>query len=226
MGGLPLGLTLIAGALVEDAGQPRWVRKAIERLRETEARLALSGEDREGTLGAIVEMSVTGLPPDVQEAFAMLGAFAAKPADFGREAALAVWEVDGEEKGDGWLRRLVDRGLLETAGIDRFAVHPVLGDLARGRMGEEDGVRGGGMRSIIWALAWGDRENWQRIEAELEQIRWGWEWVSGDSGDDEGVLAFWYALRVLFGRRGFWKDLLSWTARALEGGPSPETIAG
>jgi tetratricopeptide (TPR) repeat protein len=61
VGGLPLGLTLIAAMLVENKGQPRWVRREIERLKDTKVRLALEGVEREGSLQAIVEMSVTAL---------------------------------------------------------------------------------------------------------------------------------------------------------------------
>ena len=118
------------------------MRGAMQELREAKARLALEGDERAGTMRAIVEMSVTALPGEVQGAFDMLGAFAPKPATFGRDEVLEVWEVGEEEKGDGWLRGLVDRGLLEGVGDDRFAVHPVLADVACARLGEGEGSAG------------------------------------------------------------------------------------
>ncbi len=196
VGGLPLGLALIAAMLGENAGQPRWVRKEIERLKATEARLALEGGDREGSLRAIVEMSVEALPEEVRGAFAGLGAFAAKPATFGREAALAVWGVDEEEEtGDGWLKGLVDRGLLETAGDDRFAVHPVMGDVATTRGRADDTAR---MRhaSFYRSLVVQNQHRWRWVERDLEQIWQGWRWTSARDPNEANVVAYAYTLRT------------------------------
>jgi nucleoside phosphorylase/tetratricopeptide (TPR) repeat protein len=211
VGGLPLGLSLIAGRLLESAGQARWTRDAVAELEAPEARLGLKGNDRRGTLAAIVEMSVKALDAEAQAAFAKLGAFAAKPADFGRDAALFVWDVE-EKAGDSRLKALVQRGLLETAGEDRFTLHQVLADVARGRLGGEGGAR---ERHADYHLRVvnENKEDWRRLAGELEQIRCGWGWTTRAARDDE-VIAYFFSLDVFFERRGLWKERLAWAEQA------------
>ncbi len=220
VGGLPLGLALIAEELGRHEGQASWVRKAIERLAVVEARLALEADEgRPGlegvpsTLRAIVELSVTALGEDEQAAFEALGAFAAKPADFGREAVLAVWEAE-EERGDDGLRGLVKRGLLEVSGEGRFALHQVLSAVAAARLGEDRGARerhAGFYRALMDA----DREDWRRIDGELEQIRCAWGWLEGRPDTAAEVLACVHAIRILHGRRGLQRERLAWLERGL-----------
>jgi tetratricopeptide (TPR) repeat protein len=220
VGGLPLGLVLIAAALKARAGQAVWLREEIERLNEAEARLGLEDTDErpglEGvptTLRAIVELSIEGLTENQQEAFAALGTFAPKPADFEREAAFAVWRV-GAKLGDMMLHFLTERGLLEIAGENRFALHQVLAAVAAARLDRRSSPREAHAEFYL-ALARGETTNWRRVERELEQIRRAWAWVSGPSGSDEQVLAYTFTLRTFFKRRGLWTDRLMWITRAL-----------
>jgi hypothetical protein len=220
-GGLPLGLSLIGVALADKAGHAQWVQEEIERLSAAEARLGLAEDEARpglegvpGTLRAIVEVSVTALEPEVRGAFAMLGAFAPKPADFAREATFAVWEVE-EAVGDAWLRRLVERGLLETLENGRFTLHQVLGAVAEARLGGETGARGRQAR-FHRGLADADHGDWRRIEGELAQIQRGWAWISSKGRDEAEILSHAYALRVFFDRRGRWRERLGWFERALE----------
>jgi tetratricopeptide (TPR) repeat protein len=222
VGGLPLGLTLIAGTLVEDAEQPRWVRRTMAHLRATDVRLGLPEHDREGTLETIVEMSVKALAPEAQEAFAVVGTFAAKPAIFGRDGALAVWKTlwgTEEDKGDVWLKLMVDRGLLETAGVDRFTIHPVLRDVAQARM-EKDSKAGAAHARHYLALSSGDWRSWRRIEVDMDQIRRGWKWVSTTAPDETQVLGYALACDRYFELRGLWSERRTWAERALSGARS------
>ncbi|MDI6792517.1 MAG: tetratricopeptide repeat protein [bacterium] len=249
VGGLPLALTLMAAELKAKAGQARWVRAAIDRLRAVKARLAMEEtmprpglEDVPNTLRAIVEISVEALEPEGQAAFAALAAFAPKPADFGREAALAVWDMP-EDSGDTMLQRLTGKGLLEISGEDRLHLHQVLSAVATVRLDKdtEPRQRQAGyylLHQVLSAVTavWlgkdiGPRqrhagyyldfvntnpEDWQRIESELDQVRQGWNWTSAEApGAEAQVLAYVSALGVFFERRGLWQDSLAWNERGL-----------
>lgn len=222
VGGLPLGLTLIAEELRRNAGQAQWIRKVVARLGDTEARLSLEiSEVRPGlegvpnTLRAIIEMSVLALAAEEQNAFVALGAFAPKPADFGREAALAVWEAEEEERGDLLLHLLTSRGLVEIAGEGRFAVHQVLGAVAAARLGEERGPRER-HTSYFRDLINADQEDWQRIERELDQTSAAWSWLCGRTDIAEEVLSYVDAIRIFHERRGLQEERLAWLTRGLE----------
>jgi tetratricopeptide (TPR) repeat protein len=222
VGGLPLGLELIAEELGRHEGQTSWVKKAMERLRAAEARLDLeaAANVRPGlaevprTLRAIVEMSVMALAEEEQVAFAALGAFAAKPADFGRDAVLAVLKA-GEQEGDERLRLLVERCILEVTGEGRFTLHQVLGSVAAARLDEEAAPRKR-HAGFYLALMQANREDWHRIESELEQIRQGWRSISARSDTETEVLAYVYAVRLFHERRGLQQERLTWLERGLE----------
>jgi tetratricopeptide (TPR) repeat protein len=220
VGGLPLALALIAARLSDHSEQAHWVQEEIVRLRAVEMRLALEAPERrpglEGvpnTLRAIVEMSVEALG-ELQGVFEMLGAFAPKPADFAKEAAFAVWVAE-DASGDTWLRRLVDRRLVEVAGEGRFALHQVPAAVAEARLGRERGARERHAH-FHCAIAHKDAEDWRRIEQEMGQIRQGWRWSSSQAMEE--ALVVWYAegLQVFFGRRGLWREHSAWTKRALD----------
>jgi tetratricopeptide (TPR) repeat protein len=221
VGGLPLGLTLIAAELNARAGQLRWVRAAMDRLRKAQAQLALKEvwprpgmEGVPSTLRAIVEASVEPLEPEEQTAFTALAAFAAKPATFGRKAVLGVWMIP-EDRSDEILQKLVDRSVLEIAGEDRFSVHPILSAVAAERLSEDAEPRQRHARYYLDFVNV-DREAWQRIEPEMDQVRRAWAWISVEAPDaDEQVLAYLSALRLFFDRRGLWRDNLAWHDRAL-----------
>ena len=194
VGGLPLALVLIGGELASNAGLDPWVRAAIERLRAAQAQLALVDYARAGaqeaspTLQAIVEMSLSALPDDRTRAvFAQLAVFAAKPADFSREAALAVWGLR-EQEGDRCLRLLTQRNLLEITSGGRFALHHMLAQVARMRLGEQ-GLRVSERHFVYYMrLLKSGRGGWRLIETELPQIMQTWKWATTTSGQEGRVL--------------------------------------
>ena len=75
------------------------------------------------TVATLLRQSTDRLPPEDRERFALLGAFAPKPATFAVDALMSVWEVEDPVP---TIRRLVRLGLLEPMGDRRFEMHAVL----------------------------------------------------------------------------------------------------
>lgn len=74
------------------------------------------------TVSALLRLSTDRLDAATRERFSYLGAFAGKPATFPLRAVADVWAPDPERT----MRELVDRGLLEPVGPDRWWLHAVL----------------------------------------------------------------------------------------------------
>jgi tetratricopeptide (TPR) repeat protein len=221
-GGLPLALVLIGSRLAEEGDQQqRWVRQAVEALRAVQTRLQLEEEQaRPGmagvplTLQAVIELSLTALPDEEsRQAFAQLGVFAPKPADWSLVAARAVWQSD-DAVGDQWMRLLQHRGLLESTGEDRFTLHQVLKDVALTRLDQPSAAAERHFDYYL-SLVNRDPEDWRAIEVELPQIRQAWDWVSTTSGRDAHVLELVWAMRLYIERRGLGTTSLAWYERAL-----------
>jgi transcriptional regulator with XRE-family HTH domain len=142
VGGLPLALVLMGRYLQSQAysGQPRRLRAALERLRCAEERLQLTMQQAPFeylasspihtllSLQAVIETSVRQLDEAVQRVLFMLSAFPAKPQSFSEEAALAVSDAPVE-----LLDELIDTGLLESAGPERYTMHQTIVDFASTR---------------------------------------------------------------------------------------------
>ncbi len=137
-GGLTLALTLIGKYLQSQvySGQPRRLRAALERLRRAEERLQLTmqlapfehctcSKHALLSLQAVIETSVRQLDEAAQRVLSRLSAFPAKPHSFSEEAALAVSDAPVE-----LLDELVDAGLLESAGPERYTLHQTIFDYA------------------------------------------------------------------------------------------------
>jgi tetratricopeptide (TPR) repeat protein len=221
VGYLPLALMLVGSELAANAGQDRWIRQTLERLRSATERLGLAGtssrqgSDREPlSLQEVVELSLNALPDDAtRDAFVELGVFAPKPGDFSRAAALAVWQVT-EQVGDAILRTLHGRGLLEITGQDRFTVHQVLAAVASVRLAGRVEVAARHFDHYL-APVDADREAWQAIAAELPQIQQAWNWVSNAAGEDRRVLQLAVALQTFMERRGLRAQQRVWLERAV-----------
>jgi transcriptional regulator with XRE-family HTH domain len=141
-GGLPLALTLMGKYLQSQAysGQPRRLHAALERLRCTEERLQLTMQQAPLehlinssmhpylSLQSVIEASVRQLDEAAQRVLSMLSAFPAKPHSFSEEAALAVSDAPVE-----LLDELIDTGLLESAGPERYTLHQTIVDFASTR---------------------------------------------------------------------------------------------
>jgi transcriptional regulator with XRE-family HTH domain len=140
-GGLPLTLTLMGKYLQSQAygGQPRRLHAALERLCDAEERLQLimlqaplehltsSPIHAHLSLRDVIAASVRQLDEEAQRVLSLLSVFPAKPHSFSEEAALAVSNVPIE-----LLDELIDAGLLESAGPERYTLHQSIVDYARG----------------------------------------------------------------------------------------------
>jgi len=220
VGNLPLALVLIEGDLSARAGNPRWFEAAIRRLRSAERRLALASYDVRHisdaaplTLQAVVELSLDALPAEAIAAFESLAVFAAKPADFSRDAALSVWDVD-DDLGDSLLELLHARALVEHIGNDRYTLHQVLATVARARLGDDDDVAAHHF-DYYCGLVETRQAAWREIAAELSQIRQAWLWAKLAPDQDARLLDLVVVMRSFLDRRGLWDEELDWYARAL-----------
>jgi tetratricopeptide (TPR) repeat protein/transcriptional regulator with XRE-family HTH domain len=139
VGGLPLALTLMGNYLLLQGrhGQHRRLQAAITQLQQAEERLRLAqpqaGIERDPrllagtplTLQAMIGLSDAILDGTARQALYALSVFPAKPTTFSEEAALAVTAASAEV-----LDRLVDVGLLECRGTDRYMLHQTITDYA------------------------------------------------------------------------------------------------
>jgi tetratricopeptide (TPR) repeat protein/transcriptional regulator with XRE-family HTH domain len=129
VGGLPLALTLIGKHLHIQAqnGPPRRIQTALSRLQDTEKRLHLSMPlpftNKTSSLDTAIQVSVEQLSHSARVALSALSVFPAKPNSFSEEAALVLCDEQS-------LDELVDAGLLEQRGSERYCLHQVISDYA------------------------------------------------------------------------------------------------
>lgn len=133
--GLPLAIQ-VAGRLLQSEvtygfGITELLSDVRNRARMLAARAPVSHMETSGntlTVKALLQKSTDLLDKHTLDCFASLGVFAPKPATFNQEAMQAVWETNDPQT---IIRRLVDRGLLEPVGQQRFWMHALLVDHAR-----------------------------------------------------------------------------------------------
>jgi hypothetical protein len=140
VGGLPLALILMGNYLLQQARhqQRRRLQGTLKQLQQAKYRLHLeqlqTGNERDlrlpdgasYTLQAVIGLSEAVLEEPERRALAALSLFPAQPASFSEAAALAVIAAPVEV-----LDRLVDVGLLESQGTDRYSLHQTIADYAR-----------------------------------------------------------------------------------------------
>ncbi len=133
--GLPLALQ-VAGRLLEaEAGMNWGIADLLDDLRRGAMlkapvpanRIGATGSETTPTVAALLRRSTDALDEETRDRFALLGAFAPKPATFDLEALAGAWQV-GDARPT--VRQLVDRGLLEPVG-GRFQMHALLVQHAR-----------------------------------------------------------------------------------------------
>jgi hypothetical protein len=139
--GLPLALQ-VAGRLLNAEHKMGWgINDLVQAIRdkgillEREAPPAGAGvlTETTPTVAALLRKSTDLLTPRTRDCFAVLGAFAPKPATFDLEAMSGVWD---EENAKPIVRELVNRGLLEPVGPGRFQMHALLVAHARSLLPE------------------------------------------------------------------------------------------
>ncbi|MEE9215985.1 MAG: NB-ARC domain-containing protein [Anaerolineales bacterium] len=140
VGGLPQALVIAGGALrtAAYADQPRRLRDFLDRLADPAELLSLertrSALDQQAglpsdepiSLQAVIALSDKALEPATRSALRSLSIFPAKPSTFDEQAAIAISGETTQE-----LDRLVDAGLLEPSGGERYAMHRTIGDFSR-----------------------------------------------------------------------------------------------
>jgi tetratricopeptide (TPR) repeat protein len=141
VGALPLALTLMGKYLyvqLYSGDRHRRLHAAIAQLQEARSRLQLSAPtplaDRpagspagmSASLWSMIALSDQYLDEPARAALYAFAVFPAKPESFSRAAALAVSEQTTAE-----LDRLLDTGLLECAGVERYCLHQCIADYAR-----------------------------------------------------------------------------------------------
>ncbi len=138
--GLPLALVLIGKQLhkISHIGHGRRLRNLLTSLTQADERLKLQlnlapparhpslEPDQPLSLAAIIALSTERLSPSAQEALRALVIFSAKPNHFSETAARTVSDSSLET-----LDELVDAGLVEPIGDDRYALHQAIVDFAR-----------------------------------------------------------------------------------------------
>lgn len=138
-GGLPLALTLLGHHLLVQTSQKgeRRLQTTLNRLRQAKERIQLAqpqvgvqrdfrlSPDSALSLQAIIGLSEAGLDDESRQMLYALAVFPAKPESFTEEAALAV-----TNKPIHCLDRLVDAGLIEWIGSDRYSLHQTIADYA------------------------------------------------------------------------------------------------
>jgi len=133
--GLPLALVLLGNYLRVQSvrGGTGRVRAAMAQLRDARQRLIISeplgilegGRDASISLLASIQLSDNALTPPGRRALRDITAFPAKPNSFSAPVAAAV--VDGAADA---VQMLVDLGLLEYVGADRYTLHQAIHDYA------------------------------------------------------------------------------------------------
>jgi hypothetical protein len=79
------------------------------------------------TINFLLERSTNSLDEASRDCFAILGAFAPKPATFDAPAMKYMWEMEDDNQVLKTIRTLIDRGLLEfIPTINRYQMHAVL----------------------------------------------------------------------------------------------------
>ena len=139
VGGLPLPLILMGNYLRKQSwsGQPRRLRRALDRLRVLEERLKLPHlqggleshpslpEDVPLSLLAVIKISDEALDEEARKMLRALSVFPSKPNTFSEEAAIVAAGTSIDS-----IDILMDFGLLESSGPERYSLHQAISDYA------------------------------------------------------------------------------------------------
>jgi tetratricopeptide (TPR) repeat protein len=141
VGALPLALTLMGKYLyvqAYSADRHRRLRAALAQLQDTRGRLQLSAPisladrpaglstEMSASLWSMIALSDQHLDEQARAALYAFAVFPAKPESFSQEAALAISGQTTAELDD-----LLDAGLLECVGLERYTLHQSIADYAR-----------------------------------------------------------------------------------------------
>lgn len=232
VGGLPLALTLLGNYLRVQAhsGQPRRLRAALERLRNADERLrlaepqALIGGHPSMLVGAplslqaVIGLSDQQVSEGARRALRALAIFPPKPNTFSEEAALAVSELPVET-----LDELLDAGLLESSGPERYTLHQTIVDYARGKL--EDGGVGEQLVGYYVPFVEGHTADYAALERESSNILAALE-VAYERGMQSEVVRGAHALEPFLEIRGMYAVIEKQAQRSLQAARTLEDANG
>lgn len=126
VGGLPLALVLLGKHLRVQiySGQRRRLQQALLDLRRAEERMRLSMPGYDSTLQAVVEISERALSRRSRRRLRALEVLPPKPNTFSVESAIYISASESVRD----LQPLVDVGLLEPSGFNRYSMHKIVRD--------------------------------------------------------------------------------------------------
>lgn len=216
VGGLPLALKVLGGYLA--APERRFfsslAKSNITDLMDPRRRLYLAlkrlgaENSRPVTIQQVIELSLDDLPRQVIQTYFNLGAFAAKPAFFTRQAAEVVTVCETTH-----LSLLIDRNLLEIGVKEQLTLHQVLADFARASMQLAMINR---HFEYYLDVANKNYQDWRQIDIVYQQLRWAWHQHTLSNTASEKIFELLTAVRLYQYRRGLWDDILEWTEAALK----------
>jgi tetratricopeptide (TPR) repeat protein len=177
VGGLPQALVIAGGALrtAAYADQPRRLRVFLDRLADPAELLSLertrSALDQQAglptdepiSLQAVIALSDEALESSTRSALRRLSIFPTKPSTFDEQAAIAISGETVQE-----LDRLVDAGLLEPSGRERYAMHRTISEFARTRSDAAAPVEA--MVDHFVGLAERNSEQFNALNPEIQNI--------------------------------------------------------
>ena len=193
-------------------------RNLIERLRNQPFEVLVHPQranERSQSIPRAFGVSYDLLETVEQHLFAALGIFAGP--DFSLEAVQALFDEDITLA----LGRLIDVSLVRRS-IERFSVHPLLKEYARGKQEPEDGFQ---LRLAAYYAGFvqeredATAENLDAIAAEFANIRGVVAWCS-DQGVEEMPATILTdtlpALQLFLIVRGYWRERIEWGQEAVE----------
>ncbi|HPH96794.1 MAG TPA: tetratricopeptide repeat protein [Anaerolineaceae bacterium] len=219
VGGLPLALTLMGRHLRQQGAQSRRLQNSLEQLKETQNRLQLSqplsplGQSAASvesttpvTLQAILDVSYVSLPQKAQQALHTLALFPSKPGSFSDEAAMAVLEENIED-----LDTLVDYGLLENVGVDRYSMHQVIADFAGLKYPPEPQIKAFFQYWVRWLDV--HQTDYPQIDLETHTIRRALQ-LTQQFADHQYLVMIILKFRQFLVVRGLYDECLYWIEQA------------
>ena len=225
LGGLPLALTLAGRMIADEWEAGMGVAGALGELKQSEARLDLTGAEKraelpaaELSLRAVLGISYDRLPDEAtRRAFRFLAAFGPSPLAFSLEGAAAVWGME-DRPAQKTLAALVGRALVETTEGGRYSLHTTLADFAESLLEEQDEADAAHDAQANYYLEFARRnvgENWRAVEVEMGQIRRGFGFVVTRK-DPGRVVAYVQTMFGFMNRRGLWDEWRGWAEHCRE----------
>ncbi len=180
IGGLPLALTLVGNYLRKQgySGLNRRIQSALARLNDARQRLTISEPQAPAvnhpslaagtalSLQSIIAVTDQQLDEAMRQALYTLSILPPKPASFSEAAALAVAQCSPDT-----LDALVDTGLLESSGAERYTLHQTIADYARLLLTGEQATRAR-QRLAVFMLAYVEThaQEYERLDQESSTL--------------------------------------------------------